>query len=75
MNQLQAAIKKFGLNHNFIDLDLEEDEPLSPKYRFPDIQKYDGTDDRHLHLRQYVTIMKQGANCQIISTVIDRSCC
>ena len=58
MNQLQNAMKKLGPNHNFIDLDLEEDEPLPPKYKFPDIKKYDGTDDPHLHLQQYVTFMK-----------------
>ena len=58
MNQLKDAMKKLGPNHDFIDLDLEEDEPLPPKYKFPDIKKYDGTDDPHLHLRQYVTFMK-----------------
>ena len=48
---LDAAIE-------YNDLDLVKEEPLPPKYRFPDIKKYDGTDDPHLHLRQYITFMK-----------------
>ena len=51
-------MKKLGLNHDFTDLDLEEDEPLPPKYRFPNIKKYNGTDDPHIYLRQYITFMK-----------------
>ena len=58
VNQLQAAIKKLELNHDFTDLDLEEDELLSPKYKFPNIKKYDGINDPHLYLRQYVIFMK-----------------
>ena len=58
MNQLQDAMKKLGPNHDFIDLDLEEDEPLPSKYKFPDIKKYDETDDPHLHLRHYITFIK-----------------
>ena len=40
MDQLQAAMKKHGPNYNFIDLDLEEAEPLPPKFKIPDIKKY-----------------------------------
>ena len=40
------------------DLDLVKEEPLPPKYRFPDIKKYDGTYDPHLHLQQYIAFMK-----------------
>ena len=58
MDQLQAAMKKLGLNHNFADLDLEEDELLPLNFKFPNIKKYDRTDDLHLHLQQYVTFMK-----------------
>ena len=58
MGQLQDVIKKLEFNHNFADLDLEKDEPLPPKYKFPNIKKYDETDDPHLHLRKYVTFMK-----------------
>ena len=51
-------MKKLGPNHDFSDLDLEKDEPLPPKFGFPNIKKYDGTDDPHLYLRRYVTFMK-----------------
>ena len=36
----------------------EEDDPLPQKYKFPSMRKYSGTDDPHLHLKQYVTYMK-----------------
>ena len=44
---------------DYTNLSLErEDEPLPPKYKFPNMKKYSGTDDPHLHLKQYVTYMK-----------------
>ena len=43
---------------DYDDLNLMKEEPLPPKYRFPDIKRYDGTDDPHLHLRQYLAFMK-----------------
>ena len=58
MDQLKAAMKKCGLHHDFTNLDLGKDEPLPLKYRFLNIKKYDGTDDPHLHLWQYITFMK-----------------
>ena len=58
MDKLQATIKKHRLNYDFADLDMEEEEPLPPKFKFPDIKKYDGTDDPHFHLWQYVTFIK-----------------
>ena len=60
VDQLQIALKKHGLNPNFfdLDLDLKKEEPLPPKYKFPNMKKYSGTDDPHLHLKQYVTYMK-----------------
>ena len=51
MDQMQAMMKKFGPSDDFPDLDLEKDELLPPKYKFPDIKKYDGTDDPHLYLQ------------------------
>ena len=36
----------------------EEDDPLPQKFKFPSMKKYYGTDDPHLHLKQYVTYMK-----------------
>ena len=33
-------------------------DPLSQKFKFPDMKKYAGTNDPHLHLKQYVTYMK-----------------
>ena len=60
MAQLQTTLKSHGLNPNFaeLDLDLKKKEPLPPKYKFPNMKKYSGTDDPHLHLKQYVTYMK-----------------
>ena len=60
MDQLQTILKNHGLNPNFVDLDLdlEEEESLPPKYKFPNMKKYFGIDDFYLHLKQYVTYMK-----------------
>ena len=60
VDQLQIALKKHRLNPNFVDLDLdlEEEEPLLPKYKFSNMKKYSDTDDPHLHLKQYITYMK-----------------
>ena len=51
MDQLQAMMKKLGPNHDLPDLNLEEDEPLPMKFKFPNIKKYDGTNNLHIHLR------------------------
>ena len=60
MDQLHTTLKKYGLNPNFVDLDLdlEKEELLPPKYKFPNMKIYSSTDDPHLHLKQYVTYMK-----------------
>ena len=72
MDQMQAIIKKLGTNHDFPNLDLEKDEPLPPKYRFPNMKKYDGTDDPYMHLRQCVTFMKPTGltKAQIIKQIL-----
>ena len=42
---------------NYTDLDLYKgDDPLLRKFKFPDMRKYLGNDDPHLHLKQYVLI-------------------
>ena len=60
IDQLQTALKEHELNPNFVDLDLDlkKEEPLPPKYKFLNMKKYSGTNDPHLHLKQYVTYMK-----------------
>ena len=60
MDPLQTVMKNYGLNPDFanVDLDLEVEELLHSKYKFPSIKKYYGIDDLHLHLKQYVTYMK-----------------
>ena len=60
VDQQQTTLKEHGLNPNFVDLDLDlkKEEPLFPKYKFPNMKKYSGTDDPHLVLKQYVTYMK-----------------
>ena len=59
-SQMQLLMKYKGLDStmDYDELDMDNKEPLPPKYKFPDIKKYDGTDDPHLHLRQYITFMK-----------------
>ena len=59
VDQQQTTVKKYGLNPNFtdLDLDLEKKELFLPKYKFLNM-KYSGTDDPYLHLKQYVTYMK-----------------
>lgn len=61
VTQMQMMMKEKGMATpmDYSDLNLdEEDDPLPPKYRFPNMKKYSGTDDPHLHLKQYVTYMK-----------------
>ena len=44
---------------DYTDLTMDEqDDPLPQKFKFPNMRKYSGTDDPHLHLKQYVTYMK-----------------
>ena len=59
-SQMELLVKDKGLDAaiEYSDLDLLKEEPLPSKYRFSDIKKYDGTDDPHLHLRQYIAFMK-----------------
>ena len=43
---------------NYTDLDLyKRNDPLPRKFKFPDMRKYSGINDPHLHLKQYVTYM------------------
>ena len=61
MAQMQMMMKENGMTTpvDYADLTLdEEDDPLPRKYKFPNMKKYSGTDDPHLHLKQYVTYMK-----------------
>ena len=61
MTHVQTMMKENRIDAplDYANLSLErEDEPLPPKYRFPNMKKYSGTDDPHLHLKQYVTYMK-----------------
>ena len=54
---------------DYTDLDLHKgNDPLPRKFKFPDMRKYSGNDDPHLHLKQYVTYMSatELINAQII---------
>ena len=54
MTQMQMMIKEKGMDAlmNYTDLNLdEEDDPLPQKFKFPNMRKYSGTDDPHLHLK------------------------
>ena len=57
---MQLIMKEKGMDTSleYSDLDLY-DEDLSPKkFKFPDMKKYSGTDDPHLHLKKYIIYMK-----------------
>ena len=61
MAQVQMMMKEKGMTVqvNYADLTLdEEDNPLPPKLKFPNMKKYSGVDDPHLHLKQYVNNIK-----------------
>ena len=61
MAQMQVMMKEKGMATpmDYTDLTLdEEDDPLPQKYKFPNMKKYSGIDDPHLHLKQYVTYIK-----------------
>ena len=61
MTQMQIMMKENDMTTpmDYSDLTLDEkDDPLPQKYKFPSMKKYSGTDDPHLHLKQYVTYMK-----------------
>ena len=40
MDQLHITIKKYGLNYDVADLDLEKEKPKPPKFKSSDIKKY-----------------------------------
>ena len=61
MTQMQIMMKENGMTTpmDYADLTLDEkDDHLPQKYKFPSMKKYSGTDDPHLHLKQYMTYMK-----------------
>ena len=54
MAQMQMMTKENGMTTpvDYADLTLdEEDDPLPQKFKFPNMKKYSGTDDPHLHLK------------------------
>ena len=54
MTQIQVMMKEKGMTTpmDYADLTLdEEDDPLPRKFKFPNMKKYSGTDDPHLHLK------------------------
>ena len=58
MAQMKMQMKEKGIDAplDYTDLDLYKGSaPLFRKFKFPDMKKYSGMDDPHLHLKQYVT--------------------
>ena len=54
MAQMQMMMKEKGMiaPMDYADLILdEEDDPLPRKFKFPNMKKYSGPDDPHLHLK------------------------
>ena len=61
--------KDMEASFDYIDLDLYKgNDPLSRKFKFPDMRKYSENDDPYLHLKQYVTYMSttELTNTQIV---------
>ena len=60
MAQMKIQMKEKGIDAplDYTDLDLYKgSDPLPRKFKFPDMRKYSGTEDPHLHLKQYVTYL------------------
>ena len=71
MAQMKMQMKEKGIDAplDYTDLDLYKgSDPLPRKFKFPDMNKYSGTEDPHLHLKQYVTYLSatELTNAQII---------
>ena len=71
MAQMKMQMKEKGIDAplDYTDLDLYKgSNPLPRKFKFPDMKKYSGTQDPHLHLKQYVTYLSatELTNAQII---------
>ena len=60
VSQMQLMMKEKGMvtSMDYTDLDLDDEDPLLKKFRFPDMNKYSSTKDPHLHQKQFVTYMK-----------------
>ena len=68
---MQMQMRKKGIDAplDYTDLDLYKgSDPLSKKFKFPDMRKYTGTEDSYLHLKQYVTYLSETelTNAQIV---------
>ena len=68
---MQIHIKDKGINTplDYTDLDLYKgSDPFLGKFKFSNMKKYSGTDDPHLHLKQYVTYLSatELTNTQIV---------
>ena len=59
MARMQMVMKEKGIDIavDYVDLD-EGDDPLPPKFKFPNMKKFTWIDDPHLHLKQFATYMK-----------------
>ena len=54
MAQMKMQMKEKGIDAplDYTDLDLYKgSDPLPRKFKFPDMKKYSGTEDPHLHLK------------------------
>ena len=71
MDQMKMQMKEKGMDAplDYTNLDLYKgSDPLPRKFKFPDMKKYSGTEDPHLHLKQYVTYLSatELTNAQIV---------
>ena len=71
MAQMQVMMREKGMKASldYTDLDLYKgNDPLPRKFKFPNMKKYSGTDDSHLHFKQYMTYLSaiELTNAQIV---------
>ena len=59
MARMQMVMKEKGIDTavDYVDLD-EGDDPQPPKFKFPNVKKFTGTDDPYLYLKLFATYMK-----------------
>ena len=57
MEKLQEMVRGKDQDFDFDNLGLYGITGLPPKFRMPDVTKFNGSGDPKLHLKQYITIM------------------
>ena len=56
--QMLIRDKGMDMSMDYSDMDFVNQEPLPKKFKFSDMKKCSGTEDPHLHLKQFIIYMK-----------------